>query len=175
MNQDRAMNILKKYKEKLNKTKDYDNNTNEGIENIKSLQEKNELIKKSGKEIYHNFKEYCKIKKNNTIININRIKESYRDKKSKIKILCEDYKIFEREEKKFNQLIKISCFTLFFFFNSANFYLKNFKSIYHFRLFRFLTISSVFCLTLNYYAQSIASKYIKNKKKDYFLKAFKDS
>ena len=116
--------------------------------------------------MYQNFKDFCIIKKNNTLININLIKESVKDNKDKFKKIRQEYSTRKKEKKDITKNVKISILSSFDLSNTGYFYLSYIKKIFKFRFFRFLGISCFFSLSLNYFIQSKLNDYLKIKRKE---------
>lgn len=133
------------------------------------------LINKNKKtEIFKHFKDYCKVKRINTLNNITKIKDAYKLKKEKMKDLKEEYKKLKTEKKEMSKTIKLASLGLFSILNFGNFYLSYINKKYSFKLLRFFAFSSILCLSINAYGQARASKYIKNKTEQSFNKILAD-
>jgi hypothetical protein len=166
------INVLKKYKDRLPRMIEQGK---EKTEIIKKLDEDNFNFSANKQDIYNNFRDFFKLKKKNTIDNIDKIKKSFRNKKYKLKKLYIDYLNFKHEKRGISKMIKTSTLCLFFGMNLGNIYLSFYRKYYNVRLFPFFVLSGVFCLGLNYYAQKSMNKYIANKQKVQFSKVLSDN
>jgi hypothetical protein len=173
MKKDNLFSVLRKYREKLPKINE-NANENERVEIMKKLNEKNSNLREKRQKLSIHFKDFCKLKKNNTLENIDKIKKSYLNRKDKIKAVYEENRIIKKQKKGISNFIKTSSLTLFFMLNFTNFYLSYVKKYYKLKFIRFFVLSTTLCLTLNYYGQKHINKYSEKKRKAHFSKIFSD-
>lgn len=163
--------VLNKYKEKLPSINDYQN---EKINFIRKLNKKNSNFKENKVILYNYFKDYCKLKKNNTLENVDKIKSSFVNRREKMKTFYKEYTIIKNEKKEISNFSKLGSLTLFFILNLGNFYLSYKKRYYKFRFIRSIGLTSSLCLAFNYYDQKNINRYIERKRKAHFSKMFSD-
>lgn len=177
-NKEKFLFSLSKFKEKINdfKEKNPKNIQQQNAQNIfeEVIKDKTQKFSEEKKfKRYQYINDYFKLKKRNTISQVEKMKEIYKKNREKIRTVRAEVKKFKNERKEIRDKIRAFSVSLFIGLNVYNIWnLYNEKNIQYRLAFKRTFIYLLIPLGINYYLQLFLYKYYRKKEKEVINRNF---